>query len=281
MLELLDLHFLGEEQLFCTYLLDLEDGLALVDPGPWTTLSTLESGLAELGVSFAELRHLLITHIHFDHAGACGALVAANPRLRVHVSERGAPHLVRPERLERSARRLYGDMFDVLWGRVQPVPAENIRVAGDLVAGLDCFAAPGHAVHHVCFLTKEGMLFAGDTVGVRWPPSQYIVPATPPPDVDLDAWHASLDEIERRAPATLALPHFGLVAEPEEHLRVFRRRLMLWAEIVRRGVSAREFVDEVSLDIDDETAKFSELTDLLRHSYLGLKRYWGSVAESS
>jgi glyoxylase-like metal-dependent hydrolase (beta-lactamase superfamily II) len=281
MFELLDLHFLGEEQLFCTYLLDLEDGLALVDPGPWTTLSTLESGLAELGVSFAELRHLLITHIHFDHAGACGALVAANPLLRVHVSERGAPHLVRPERLERSARRLYGDMFDVLWGRVQPVPAENIRVAGDRVAGLDCFAAPGHAVHHVCFMSKEGMLFAGDTVGVRWPPSQYILPATPPPDVDLDAWHTSLDEIERRAPAALALPHFGLVAEPEEHLRVFRQRLMLWAEIVRRGVSVREFVDEVSLDIDDETAKFSELTDLLRHSYLGLKRYWGSVAERS
>ena len=281
MFELLDLHFLGEEQLFCTYLLDLEDGLALVDPGPRTTLSTLESGLAELGVSVAELRHLLITHIHFDHAGACGALVAANPRLRVHVSERGAPHLVRPERLERSARRLYGDMFDVLWGSVQPVPIENIRVAGDLVAGLDCFATPGHAVHHVCFMSKEGMLFAGDTVGVRWPPSQYILPATPPPDVDLESWHASLDEIERRAPAALALPHFGLVTEPEEHLRVFRQRLMLWAEIVRRGVSVREFVDEVSLDIDGETAKFSELTDLLRHSYLGLKRYWGSVAERS
>ncbi|MGA9762363.1 MAG: MBL fold metallo-hydrolase [Gaiellaceae bacterium] len=280
MFELLDLHFLGEEQLFCTYLLDLEGGLALVDPGPRTTLSTLESGLAELGVSVADLRHLLITHIHFDHAGACGALVAANPRLRVHVSERGAPHLIRPERLERSARRLYGDMFDVLWGAVEPVPAENVVVARDRVAGLDCFAAPGHAVHHVCFMTEEGTLFAGDTVGVRWPPSQYVLPATPPPDVDLEAWHATLDEIERRAPTALALPHFGLVMDPGEHLRVFRRRLMLWAEIVRRGASVREFVDEVSLDIDDETAKFSELTDLLRHSYLGLKRYWGSLAES-
>ena len=172
-------------------------------------------------------------------------------------------------------------MFDVLWGKVQPVPAENIDVVGERVLGLDCFAAPGHAVHHVCYMNEEGTLFAGDTVGVRWPPSQYILPATPPPDVDLDAWHTSLDEIERRAPAALALPHFGLVAEPEEHLRVFRQRLMLWAEIVRRGVSVREFVDEVSLDIDDETAKFSELTDLLRHSYLGLKRYWGSVAERS
>ena len=277
MLELLDLHFLGEEQLFCSYLLDLEDGLALVDPGPRTTLETLESSLAELGVTVADLRHLLITHIHFDHAGACGALVAANPRLRVHVSERGAPHLVRPERLERSARRLYGDMFDVLWGTVEPVPAENIELAGDRVAGLDCFAAPGHAVHHVCFMNDEGTLFAGDTVGVRWPPSQYVLPATPPPDVDLEAWHATLDEIERRAPSALALPHFGLVMEPAEHLLVFRRRLMLWAEIVRRGASVREFVDEVSLDIDEETAKFSELTDLLRHSYLGLKRYWEAV----
>jgi len=278
MFELLDLHFLGEEQLFCTYLLELEDGLALVDPGPQTTLATLESGLDELGVTVAELRHLLITHIHFDHSGACGALVAANPRLRVHVSERGAPHLASPERLERSARRLYGDMFDVLWGTVQPVPAENIEVAGDRAAGLDCFAAPGHAVHHVCFMTGEGTLFAGDTLGVRWPPSQYVLPATPPPDVDLEAWHASLDEIERREPDTLALPHFGLVAEPEEHVRVFRLRLMLWAEIVRRGANVHEFVDEVSLDIDAETAKFSELTDLLRHSYLGLKRYWSSVA---
>ncbi|HEY5479330.1 MAG TPA: MBL fold metallo-hydrolase [Gaiellaceae bacterium] len=277
MLELLDLHFLGEEQLFCSYLLHLEEGLALVDPGPRTTLETLETRLAELGVTVADLRHLLITHIHFDHAGACGALVAANPRLRVHVSERGAPHLIRPERLERSARRLYGDMFDVLWGTVEPVPAENIELAGDRVAGLDCFAAPGHAVHHVCFMNDEGTLFAGDTVGVRWPPSQYVLPATPPPDVDLEAWHASLDEIERRAPSALALPHFGLVAEPAEHLRVFRRRLMLWAEIVRRGASVREFVDEVSLDIDEETAKFSELTDLLRHSYLGLKRYWEAV----
>jgi glyoxylase-like metal-dependent hydrolase (beta-lactamase superfamily II) len=280
MFELLDLHFLGEEQLFCTYLLDLEGGLALVDPGPQTTLPALESGLAELGVTVGDLRQLLITHIHFDHAGACGALVAANPRLRVHVSERGAAHLVRPERLERSARRLYGDMFDVLWGEVRPVPAENVEVAGERVAGLDCFAAPGHAVHHVCFMNREGMLFAGDTVGVRWPPSAYVLPATPPPDVDLEAWHASLDEIERRTPAALVLPHFGLVAEPAEHLRVFRRRLMLWAEIVRRGASVHEFVDEVSLDLDDETAKFSELTDLLRHSYLGLKRYWGSVAET-
>src|SRR5450830_506126 len=128
MCELLDLRFLGEEQLFCAYLLDLDDGFTLVDPGPRTTLPTLESRLAELGLGVADLRHLLVTHIHFDHAGAAGALVAANPRIKVHVSEQGAPHMIDPERLERSARLLYGDMFDLLWGPVAPVPAENIAV---------------------------------------------------------------------------------------------------------------------------------------------------------
>ena len=277
--ELLDLHFLGEEQLVGTYLLDLEDGLTLVDCGPASTLPTLEKRLGELDLGLADLRHLLVTHIHFDHAGAAGALVAANPRIKVHVSEQGAPHLIDPERLERSARRLYGDMFDLLWGPVVAIPEENIAVVGERVLGLECFPAPGHAIHHVCYMDAEGTLYAGDTVGARWPPSGYILPAAPPPDVDLEAWHTSLDEIERRVPDSLALPHFGMVDEPEEHLQIFRRRLMLWAEIVRRGASAREFADEVSADIDAETARFSELTDLLRHSYLGLKRYWSTAED--
>jgi glyoxylase-like metal-dependent hydrolase (beta-lactamase superfamily II) len=277
MIELLDLLFLGEEQLVGTYLLDLKEGLALVDPGPRTTLPTLEAALAELDLGVGDLRHLLLTHIHFDHAGAAGALVAANPRLHVHVSEQGVPHLVEPERLERSARRLYGEMFDILWGEVVPIPAENIEPVSENVVGLECFPTPGHAVHHVCYMIDDGTLFAGDTTGVCWPPERYVLPATPPPDVDLEAWHASLDEIERRTPASLALPHFGLVDEPREHLDSFRRRLMLWAEIVRRGASTRDFIDAVSRDIDAETARASDLTDLLRHSYLGLKRYWHTV----
>jgi glyoxylase-like metal-dependent hydrolase (beta-lactamase superfamily II) len=279
MFEILDLLFLGEEHLIGTYLLDLDDGLTLVDPGPRTTLESLETRLAELDLGVADLRHILLTHIHFDHAGAVGALVAANPRLRVHVSERGALHLIEPERLENSARRLYGDMFDVLWGEVLPIPVENVEVVSDRVVGLECFPTPGHAVHHVCYMNDEGTLFAGDATGVRWPPGCYVLPATPPPEVDLDAWHASLDEIEQRVPDSLALPHFGVVDEPEEHLDTFRRRLMLWAEIVRRGASARDFIEAVSRDIDADTARVSELTDLLRHSYLGLKRYW-STAET-
>lgn len=276
--DLIDLRFLGEEQLAGAYLLDLDDGFTLVDCGPATTLPTLEERLGALDVRVGDLRHLLLTHIHFDHAGAAGALVARNPRLRVHVSELGAQHIASPGRLERSARRLYGQMFDVLWGSVTPVPAENIDVVGENVLGLECFPTPGHAVHHVCYMDRDGILYAGDCVGVRWPPSGYVTPATPPPDVDLEVWHASLDEIERRVPDALALPHYGLVPEPEEHLRVFRQRLMLWAEIVRRGAGLKEFIDEVSRDMDSETAGRSELFDLLRHSYLGLERYWKTVA---
>jgi glyoxylase-like metal-dependent hydrolase (beta-lactamase superfamily II) len=281
MFELLDLRFLGEEQLIGSYLLDLDDGLTLVDPGPRTTLPALEARLAELDLGVADLRHLLLTHIHLDHAGAAGALVAANPRLLVHVSEQGAPHLIDPERLERSARRLYGEMFDVLWGELVPVPAENVEVVSERVVGLECFPTPGHAVHHVCYMGDDGMLFAGDITGVCWPPERYVLPATPPPDVDLEAWHASLDEIERRVPDSLALPHFGLVEEPGEHLDTFRRRLMLWAEIVRRGASARDFVEAVSRDVGAETARVSELMELFRHSYLGLRRYWSAVAEGA
>lgn len=276
--DLIDLHFLGEEELAGAYLLDLEDGFTLVDCGPATTLPALEKRLSELDVRLSDLRHLLLTHIHFDHAGAAGALVAKNSRLRVHVSEHGAPHLASPERLERSARRLYGQMFDVLWGTVMPVPAENIDVVSESALGLECFPTPGHALHHVCYMDRDGILYCGDAAGVRWPPSGYVTPATPPPDVDLEAWHASLDEIERRVPDALALPHFGLVPEPEEYLRVFRRRLMTWAEIVRRGSSLKEFVEEVSRDMDSETASRSELFDLLRHSYLGLERYWKTLA---
>ena len=272
--ELLDLRFLGEQQLIGAYLLDLDEGLTLVDCGPATTLPTLEKRLGELDLGVADLRHLLVTHIHFDHAGAAGALVATNPRIKVHVSEQGAPHMIDPERLERSARLLYGDMFDLLWGPVTAVPAENIEVVGKRVLGLECFPTPGHALHHVCYMDTDGVLYAGDSLGVRFFPAGKVVPATPPPDVDLESWHQSLDAIEARVPNALALPHFGIVGEPEAHLQDFRRRLMLWAEIVRRGADVREFAAEASREIDAESLKLVELTEILRHSYLGLKRYW-------
>ena len=151
--------------------------------------------------SLGDLKHLLLSHIHLDHAGAAGALVREHPGLTVHVSEIGAPHLVDPSRLETSARRLYGDVFDELWGALEPVPEQNVRVVGDRVVGLACFAAPGHAWHQVSYQHEDGTLYNGDAAGFRFAPGRFVFAPTPPPEIDLDAWERTIDEIERRSRA--------------------------------------------------------------------------------
>src|SRR6185436_9731718 len=165
--DLLDLRHLGHERVIGCYLLQTEDGPALQDCGPTTSVPELKAGLAERGLELGDLCHLLLSHIHLDHAGAAGVLVREHPGLQVHVSEIGAPHLVDPSRLERSARRLYGDAFDPLWGELSPVPEANVHVVGDRVLGLDCFPSPGHASHHVSYFDTNGTLYAGDAAGVR------------------------------------------------------------------------------------------------------------------
>jgi len=196
----IDLLHENAERVIGVYLLETADGPALFDCGPSPRIGTLKEGLRARGLELEDLRHLLLSHIHLDHAGAAGVLVREHPALQVHVSEIGAPHLVDPARLEASARRLYGDTFDALWGELAPVPQENIRVAGDRVLGLECFPSPGHASHHVCYLGEEGTLYAGDAAGVRIQPHSTVLPPTPPPEFDLDVWQRTLDEIERRDP---------------------------------------------------------------------------------
>src|SRR3954449_11087832 len=208
--EPIDLHHLGRERIIASYLLDTDDGPALFDFAPATTVDALKAGLADRGLALTDVRHLLLSHVHLDHAGATGVLVREHPALQVHVSSIGAPHLVEPERLERSARRLYGDSFDALWGELAPMPRENVHIVGDRVLGLDCFPTPGHASHHVSYLDSEGTLYAGDVAGVRIQPGRFVLPPTPPPEFDLDAWQESLTEIERRDPARLALIHWGV-----------------------------------------------------------------------
>src|SRR4029079_8189951 len=149
-----------------------------------TCIDALKAGLAERGLELTDVRHLLLSHIHLDHAGAAGTLVREHPELQVHVSEIGAPHVVDPSRLEASARRLYAD-FDELWGELAPVPEQNVHVTGARVLGLECFPSPGHASHHVCYLHDDGTLYAGDAAGVRIQPAQYAIPVCPPPHLDL------------------------------------------------------------------------------------------------
>jgi glyoxylase-like metal-dependent hydrolase (beta-lactamase superfamily II) len=274
----LDLHHQGDERVIGVYLLETEDGPALFDCGPTTCVPALKERLAEAGLALTDVRHLLLSHIHLDHAGATGVLVREHPGLQVHVSEIGAPHLVDPSRLERSARRLYGDEFDTLWGELAPVPESNVQVVGERVVGLDWFPTPGHASHHVSYLDVDGTLYAGDAAGVRIPPGRYITPVAPPPDVDLEAWERTIDELERRAPARLALIHFGVVESVHDHLRRLRRELRIWAQRVRQGMSEDEFVEAARADLlevdGDEHAPYYERAAPFWQSYAGLKRYW-------
>src|SRR5438309_11214284 len=183
------------ERVIGVYLLETDGGPALFDCGPAPRIGTLKDGLRGRGLELTDLRHLLLSHIHLDHAGAAGALVREHPTLQVHVSEVGAPHLVDPERLERSARRLYGDEFDRLWGELVPVPEANVHTVGPEVLGLECFPTPGHASPPVCYFDADGTLYAGDATGVRIPPSRAILAPTPPPEFHLEAWQTTLDEI--------------------------------------------------------------------------------------
>jgi glyoxylase-like metal-dependent hydrolase (beta-lactamase superfamily II) len=269
---LIDLRHLGHERVIAAYLFDTPDGPALFDCGPATTVETLRAELAESGLGIGDLRHLLLSHIHFDHAGAAGLLVRENPRLTVHVSAIGAPHMVDPARLERSARRLYGDTFDTLWGALVPIPEENVRVVGGRVLDFDCFPSPGHATHHVCYL-RDGILLAGDAAGVRIAPTPRVIPPTPPPDIDVEAWDATLDEIEHRRPEQLALIHFGVFDDVARHLAELRERLHRDAELVGRGATENEFVAAWHAHLGDEADRFEHAVPASQ-CYQGLARYW-------
>ena len=279
-LEPIDLHHQGRGRVIGVYLVETQDGLALHDCGPASALAGLRAGLAARGVALTDIRHLLLSHIHLDHAGAAGVLVREHPGLQVHVSEVGAPHLVDPSRLEASARRLYGDAFDTLWGELAPVPETNVHVVGARVVGLDCFPSPGHAKHHVCYLDRDGTLLAGDAAGVRIQPTTFVMPPTPPPDIDVEAWHATLDEIEHRGPERLALIHFGVATDVASHLAELRARLDEWAAIARRVPDADAFAAEVEagLDVDEETRGAIDSAIPFWQSYLGLARYWNTRA---
>jgi glyoxylase-like metal-dependent hydrolase (beta-lactamase superfamily II) len=265
------------------YPLETADGPALFDCGPTSTLGNLRAGLAERGLAIGDLRHLLLSHIHLDHAGAAGTLVRENPRLQVHVSEIGAPHLVDPSRLERSSRRLYGESFDHLWGELAPIPAGNVHTVGDEVVGLQAFPTPGHASHHVSYLDDAGTIYAGDAAGVRILPGRHILPVSPPPDVDVEGWHRTLDELERRRPERLALIHFGVVDDPADHLARMRTELDVWAERVREGMTEEQFVEAARRDLEaaeEAQAPYYERAGPLWQSYAGLRRYWDKRAEA-
>jgi glyoxylase-like metal-dependent hydrolase (beta-lactamase superfamily II) len=268
----IDTRHLGNEKVICCW--DV-DGV-LVDPGPQSTEETLVAALGG-----AVPRALLLTHIHFDHAGAAGALVRRWPELPVYVHERGAPHMASPERLVASAARLYGGEEGLrrLWGDVVPVPEGNLHVlrGGETVLGeFRVEYTPGHASHHVSYLHEStGTAFVGDVAGVRIPPSEYVIAPTPPPDIDVEAWDRSIDLIERWDPEALALTHFGQVDDVMPHLVAVRERLHeIVALAAQHGPEAfaAGILDRIAQHAGDLTVQYAQAAPT-EHLYLGARRY--------
>ncbi|HEV7584224.1 MAG TPA: MBL fold metallo-hydrolase [Solirubrobacteraceae bacterium] len=220
--ELIDLLHLGRPHVIGAWLL----GDVVVDPGPSSCLETLLPRLEE-----RPPRVLALTHIHLDHAGACGSLLRRFPEAEVWVHERGARHLADPARLLESATRLYGEEMDRLWGEVLPVAPERIRVlsGGERLGPFRVGYTPGHASHHVSYLHEpSGRAFTGDVTGVRIGGGPVLAP-TPPPDIDLAAWRASLELIESWSPQAIAATHFGSYEDVAGHLGSLREQLELAA----------------------------------------------------
>jgi glyoxylase-like metal-dependent hydrolase (beta-lactamase superfamily II) len=259
---------------------------ALVDPGPESSLPTVLAALGE-----ERPRAIVLTHIHLDHAAATGALVRRWPELEVYVHERGAPHLIDPSKLLASAQRLYGERMGELWGEIVPVPEANVRVlsGGETVLGMRVAYTPGHASHHVCYLHEEsGTAFTGDVAAVRIPPSNLVVPPTPPPDIDVETWEKSIGIVESWQPERLALTHFGAVEDDVPgHLEMARARLREEADLVRRMDAdtyeadlRRRLRDHLTGEgLGEETVE--ELLQAVPSAYQwrGLDRYWTKRAE--
>lgn len=287
-----DVLFRGQPKLIGCVVLECSSGLILIDPGPASTLDALTAALLPLG-GLSCVRHIVLTHIHLDHAGATGMIVRRQPQVRVHVHPIGAPHLIQPERLIRSAKRIYGDRFDGLWGPVMPVPAAQIRTVvhnDELVLNdrrLLGLYTPGHASHHVAWLDRSsGILYAGDAAGMRVMEASLIIPVAPPPDIDIERWDDSLELLAAQESRELFLTHFGPVRDVSAHLKAMHERLHGWSEAVRASLnqtgddaskSAQFHEAEMNLTRASVAPEFLTPYTIMGQpsgSWYGLARYW-------
>lgn len=267
-IELIDLQHLGRAHVIGAWLV----GGVIVDPGPSSCLGALLPALKRHSP-----RVLALTHIHLDHAGATGSLLQRFPDAEVWVHERGAPHLVDPSRLLHSAARLYGDDMERLWGEMLPVPAERIKVlrGGETLGDFRVAYTPGHASHHVSYLHEpSARAFTGDVAGVRIGGGCVLAP-TPPPDIDLQAWRASLDLIEAWCPRSLAVTHFGAYDDVDIQLTALREQLARAEAAAREDEAtfAAAMRTRVADSSDPETAAAYEQAVPPVHSFHGLARY--------
>jgi len=285
---IIDLHF-GTEGTIAAFLVDSGAGPVLVETGPDSTFEALREGLRTAGVELEELRHVLLTHIHLDHAGAAWQLAARGATVYVHPV--GAPHLADPTKLLASARRIYGDDMDRMWGRLEPIPAERLRTVedGEVVRigrlAFEALHTPGHAGHHIAWRV-DGAVFTGDVAGVRMDGGP-VVPPCPPPDIDIEAWRASVATLRGISPDTLYPTHFGPFTDVREHLDAVDESLSLfgdWArERMREGLAEDEMITLLERftasylrehGCDEALQKRYEIANPAFMSVAGLTRYW-------
>jgi glyoxylase-like metal-dependent hydrolase (beta-lactamase superfamily II) len=293
-LDFVDLNFLGRPEIIATAILHGTAGVALVDPGPATTIDNLTTALTRKGIRFDDVRQILVTHIHLDHSGGVGTILAKFPHIEVVVHQRGAPHLVDPSKLVASAGRLYQQDMERLWGEIKPVPQERLKVidGGERLAvvgrEIETAYTPGHASHHVSYLDRASRVaFVGDTAGICRGMSTYVMPPTPPPDIDLEAWRASASTILQWDPDSLFLTHFGPRHGARQHLQAMLENIDEWSRLVQRLLNdaaiddaerQRRFVDEAYVGIQRRIGE-ADAADYVRagglnYSYQGLARYW-------
>ena len=293
-LDYVDLNFLGRPEIIATAILHGAPGVALIDPGPATTMAELTSALTRKGIVFEDVRQILVTHIHLDHSGAVGSIVERFPHIEVFVHGRGAPHLADPAKLLASAGRLYAQDMDRLWGDVKAVPSKHLHVVegGETlsVVGREVKVeyTPGHASHHVSYFdTASRVAFVGDTAGIRRGSSSFVMPPTPPPDIDLEAWRVSEQRILAWDPDTLFLTHFGPSHGARPHFQAMFENIEVWNRIVKRLLAdaslqdddrQKRFVDEVLADLKRRVGETQALDYTkaggLNYSWQGLARYW-------
>jgi glyoxylase-like metal-dependent hydrolase (beta-lactamase superfamily II) len=247
----------------------LPDSATLIDCAAGANVPSLESELARHGASIESLEHLLLTHIHLDHAGAAGALTERNPRLQVWVHRVGARHLIDPSRLIASTASVYGEDFERVWGPIRPVPQERVHVIEDelrlpAAGGLLAVPTPGHARHHVAYLDDDGTLYAGDAAGAAWPEDPgYAEPACPPPDADPPAWRHTFARIAELAPERLAIAHWGVIDDVPRHMATLTDQLDAWLE---------------QIDLSEDAFAAAVHEDRRRHAPHAPDGFWGYVS---
>ncbi len=268
----------------------------LIETGSQSSVPILLSALAQLNISSTDLAGVAVTHIHLDHAGGVGDVAVAFPKAKVYVHEKGARHLVDPERLIASASMVYGDLLDTLYGRMLPTQAERVVVLRDgdflSVGGNEKVIAidsPGHAKHHLGFFHEEsGLLFSGDAVGVKLPDVGVLWPATPPPDFDLKLFIGSLEKFKSYHPKKLAFAHYGIVESPEETLSHSRDVITRWAEVALAAFRQDKSIDdalqiefdEMLKNVPSEQRKRAETLSGVHSNAQGLHRWLSKEHDS-